>query len=243
VIVRDTIPITVQEWNEPKKERLGASFMDKRSKNDLWRKFMANFILPPEYSKFDDDGNEILGGRERRRKVKEFALKKMAEAFRGYKKMLYAKYVMKKKTPVFEGAYENLREQWPKFVAYKDSERPEMRLKNKANAQKKTHHHVLGPGGYRSAVPKWETMEGELRTKGITLGTEGWPERAKHGCYGHGGSLDPTTGECVHQKKTFTPTAKLDKAMEDAQAGLIRVDRENDEMTHALGNPEHTGQT
>jgi hypothetical protein len=31
--------------------------------------------------------------------------------------------------------------------------------------------------------------------------------------------------------------------MGDAQAGLIRVDRENDELTHALGNPEHTGQT
>jgi hypothetical protein len=44
-------------------------------------------------------------------------------------------------------------------------------------------------------------------------------------------------------KKTFTRTAKLVKAMEDAQAGLIRVDRENDELTHALGNPEHTGRT
>jgi hypothetical protein len=25
---------------------------------------MANFILPPEYHKFDDDGNKILGGHE-----------------------------------------------------------------------------------------------------------------------------------------------------------------------------------
>jgi hypothetical protein len=32
VIVRDTIPITVQEWNEPKKACVGASFVDKRSK-------------------------------------------------------------------------------------------------------------------------------------------------------------------------------------------------------------------
>jgi hypothetical protein len=31
--------------------------------------------------------------------------------------------------------------------------------------------------------------------------------------------------------------------MEDAQAGLIRVDRENNELTHALGNAEHTGRT
>jgi hypothetical protein len=86
-------------------------------------------------------------------------------------------------------------------------------------------------------------MENELRNKGITLGTEGWPKRAKHWWYGHGGLLDPATGECVHRKKTFTPTATLVKAIEDAQAGLIRVDQENDELTHALGNPKHTGRT
>jgi hypothetical protein len=203
---------------------------------------MANFILPPEYSKMDDDGNEILGGHKRRRRVKQYALKKMVEAFRGFQKMLYAKYIAKEKTPVFEGAYEKLRQQWPEFVAFKASERAkEMLEKNKANAEKKAHHHILGLGGYKSAVPKWEAMENELRNKGITLGTEGWLERAKHWWYKHGGSLDPATGECVHRKQTFTPTAKLVKAMEDAQAGLIRVDRENNELTHALGNPEHTG--
>jgi hypothetical protein len=44
--------------------------VDKKSKKDLWRKLMANFILPPKYSKKDDDGNEISCGRERRRRVK-----------------------------------------------------------------------------------------------------------------------------------------------------------------------------
>jgi hypothetical protein len=173
VIVRDTISITVQEWNEPKKVRLGATFVDKRSKKDLWRKLMENFILPPEYSKKDDDANAISGGRERRRRVKQYALKKMAEAFRGFKKILYAKYIAKQKTLVFEGAYEKLRQQCPEFVAFKASERAkEMSLKNKANAEKKEHHHVLGPGGYKCAVPKWEAMENELRNKGITLDTE-----------------------------------------------------------------------
>jgi hypothetical protein len=135
-----------------------------------------------------------------------------------------------------------LREQWPKFVAFKASLRAkEMSHKNKANAEKETYRHVLGPGGYRNAVPKWEAMEAELRPKGITLGTEGWPGRAKHWWYGHGGSLDPPTGECVHRKKTFTPTIALINAMDDAGAGLIRVDRENDEPTHTLGNHEQTG--
>jgi hypothetical protein len=91
VIARDMIPIMIQEWHEPKKAHLGANFVNKRSKKDLWRKLMANFILPPEYSKRDDDGNEILGGHERTRRVKQYALKKMAEAFQSFKKMLYAK--------------------------------------------------------------------------------------------------------------------------------------------------------
>jgi hypothetical protein len=47
---------------------------------------MANFILPPEYHKFDDDGNKIPCGCESRKRVKVFALKKMAEAFQNYKK-------------------------------------------------------------------------------------------------------------------------------------------------------------
>jgi hypothetical protein len=71
-------------------------------KKDRWKKLMENFIRPPEFHKFDDDGNKIHGRRERRRRVKEFALKKMAEAFRNYKKFLYATYVAKKKIPVFE---------------------------------------------------------------------------------------------------------------------------------------------
>jgi hypothetical protein len=105
----------------------------------------------------------------------------MVEAFWNYKKFLYATYVAKKKTLVFEGAYEKLRAQWPEFVEYKESERAkEISRKNNANAQKKTYHHVLGPVGYNTTVPKWEAMEADLRAKGINLGTEGWPQRAKH---------------------------------------------------------------
>ena len=84
-------------------------------------------------------------------------------------------------------------------------------------------------------------MEDYLRAKGIRSGTEGWPERAKHWWYGHGGLLHPETGQCMHRDKVFIPTQKLIEAMADAAAGLYRVDRENDELTRALGNPEHSG--
>ena len=97
----------------------------------------------------------------------------------------------------------------------------------------------MGPGGYRTSEPKWEKMENSLRERGIPLGTEGWDPRAKSWWYGHGGSLDPETGRCVHRKKVFTPTAALIKAMAGAQAGKIKFNIENDALIIALGNPEH----
>ena len=83
---------------------------------------MEHFILPREFNKHDEEGNEIPGGRERRRLVKEFALKKMAEAFRNFKKNLARDYVSQKKTPDFKGQYERLKDDWPEFVKQKQSE-------------------------------------------------------------------------------------------------------------------------
>jgi hypothetical protein len=90
-------------------------------------------------------------------------------------------------------------------------------------------------------MPRWEKMENELRARGICPGTEGWDPRAKSWWYGHGGSLNPETGECVYQGKIITPTQKLIEAMRDAQEGRIKFNRENDALTKALGNPEHGG--
>ena len=184
VVVRDNVPITVQEWKEPKKARLGFSFVDKRTKKDCWRKLMEHFILPPEYNKVDEFGNEIPGGRERRRLVKQFALQKMAEAFRKFKQNLTRDYVNKNKTPDFNGQYERLKDDWPEFVRQKKSEHfKEISRKNKENAAKKEYNHIMGPGGYHLWVPKWEKMEDDLRARGIPLGTEGWDPRAKSWWY------------------------------------------------------------
>ena len=84
-------------------------------------------------------------------------------------------------------------------------------------------------------------MEEDLRVRGIPLGTEGWDPRAKSWWYGHGGSLDPETGVCVHRKKKFAPTQALIDAMTQAQEGLIKFNREKDALTTALGNDEHGG--
>ena len=61
VIVRDSIPISIQEWNKPKAD--GVSYVDDRSKDELWNTLMTNFTLSPEVEQ----------------KVKAWALKKMAQ--------------------------------------------------------------------------------------------------------------------------------------------------------------------
>ena len=70
VIVRDSIPISIQEWNKPKAD--GVTYVDDRSKEMLWNTLMTNFTLPPEV----DPNNKVI-----ERKVKAWTLKKMDAQF------------------------------------------------------------------------------------------------------------------------------------------------------------------
>jgi hypothetical protein len=48
-------------------------------------------------------------------------------------------------------------------VEYKESELGKQRSeKNKRNAGKKKYHHTMGPGGYKTAKPKWDMQEAAL---------------------------------------------------------------------------------
>ena len=54
VVVRDSIPISIQEWNKPKAD--GVSYVDDRSKDELWNTLMTNFTLLPEV----DPNNKVI---------------------------------------------------------------------------------------------------------------------------------------------------------------------------------------
>jgi hypothetical protein len=55
--------------------------------------------------------------------------------------------------------------------------------------------------------------------------------------------LDPETGECHWTDEQLAiPMKKLQDYITAAQEGLFIPDREKDELTEALGNPEHPGQ-
>ena len=88
--------------------------------------------------------------------------------------------------------------------------------KNKLNAKKKKYFHTLGSGGYKTAVPKWESFENDLRKKGITPQTDDWPERSKFWLFTHGAVLDPDTGLIVAKGKWTEKITRVVKKLVDA---------------------------
>ena len=55
--------------------------------------------------------------------------------------------------------------------------------------------------------------------------------------------MDPKTGLVSKKASPKGGEQKLLDAIEDARKGVFTPNRENDELTRALGNPEHPGRT
>ena len=95
VLVKDQLPISLQEWREPAKPRPDLTFVDDRQKVLLWETLMEHFTPPEHFTEADVQ------------KVKDAALRKMAVAFKNHKRMTWEKYIKGgRKTPVFEGTLE-----------------------------------------------------------------------------------------------------------------------------------------
>lgn len=211
VLVRDKIPISIQQWFKPATEDPEVSYVNDMQKNDLWTELKTNFTLPPE----DNPENPV-----KEKLIKSFALKRMAELFRRWKKELN-KFVENNETPEFKGRYEKIRDHWPAFVAHKTSEKSKkMSATNEKNAVKKKLHHRTGSGGYLVARPKWSKTENDLVHKGIKPETIKWPDRCPTWFFGAGGTLDPVTGKCIWTNDQMDiPVSKLKQYIEAAQEG------------------------
>ena len=79
VLVRDKILISIQQWFKPATEDPEVSYVNDMQKNDLWTELKSNFTLPPE----DNPENPV-----KEKLIKSFALRKMADLFRNWKKDL-----------------------------------------------------------------------------------------------------------------------------------------------------------
>ena len=127
-------------------------------------------------------------------------------------------------------------------MQYKSSEDSEQQTTQaKENASKKKQFHHLVQGGYKAAIPKWQKMEEDLIARGIIPATFNWPLRAKYFFYAHGGTLDMEDGSFVTSDAIREAATKLDDALKVVLEGSFKPDREKDELTYALGTPDHTG--
>ena len=55
--------------------------------------------------------------------------------------------------------------------------------------------------------------------------------------------MDPLTGACIYGPKIQLAAQRLQEAIQAAAEGIFQPDRERDELTYALGNPDHPGCT
>ena len=151
-------------------------------------------------------------------------------------------YIKNGLTPDFEKDFKNQRPYWDAFVQYKlfkDSEKRTAQAKE--NASKKKHFHHLGQEGYSAVIPKWKKMEDDLIARGIVPATFNWSMRAKYYFYAHGGTLNMEDGSFVTSDAIREVADRLDGALKPVSEGSFKPDREKDELTYALGTPEHTG--
>ena len=236
VLVRDKIPISIQQWLKLAKEDPEVSYVSDMQKDDLWTALKENFTLPLE----EDPEKPV-----KEQLIKSHALKKMEELFRRWKNELKTSFVDKEKTAEFIGRYEKIRDHWPAFVAHKTSDKSSKTSAiDKINVAKKEHHHRTGSGGYLKARPLWAKAENDLVDKGVEPETLNWQDRCRTWFFGVGGTLGPVSGKCVWTDEQLRiPVTRLQEYIDAAQQGTFVPDRENDELTMALGNPEHPRRT
>ena len=239
VLVRDHVPISVREWNK-RKGAADSDYVAERYKDNLWNDLMSHFNLPE--CENEDAAKKL------RAKVKQWTLKKMAELLLSWKKKLWKNYLKTKKVPVFEGYLAKQANHWKEFQEYKESEDAQaLSEKNKINADKKKYHHKLGPGGYETAIPKWDKKEKDLIDKGIVpepLRDE-WELRARNWFLAHGGSYDEETGDLICSDGLRIPRENWKRIVKEIKEGQRKftADRDKDLLTLVLGNDEHGGRT
>ncbi|RLN07043.1 putative transposon protein [Panicum miliaceum] len=175
--------------------------------------------------------------------VKKCALRKMALAFSTFKKKLFANYAKKDKEPNW-GDLPQVKPYWEEFKQYKLSEdAQELSENGKLNASNKKYNHHLGSAWYKKAIRKWQKMEQDLMDRDIRPVIWDFPERSKWWLFANDVTLNQEDGSLVVPHQMEEVARDLVTAIEEAREGTFHPQRENDELTRALKNPEHPRRT
>jgi hypothetical protein len=101
----------------------------------------------------------------------------------------------------------------------------------------------MGSGGYPTAIPKWKKAKQELIDRRLVPESLDCSESAKHWVFAHEGRLDLETIKVMYGKCIQAVSKRFRQARSIAQNGEWQPNRDKDELTYALGNPEHSGRT
>ena len=84
-------------------------------------------------------------------------------------------------------------------------------------------------------------MEQDLMDRGIRPTTWDWSDRSKWWLFANGMTLNQLDGNLVVPEHMQEVSRDLVAAIDETQQGTFQHQRENDELTWALKNPEHPG--
>jgi hypothetical protein len=209
------VPITLQKWKD----------LDEDTRNKLWAKLSESFKVPK--------GTEDA--------VRKSMLYAMAKMFRGWKTEMNRDFVKKNKVPPPKKMGKITQAQWEECVRQKtELKAKELGKTNSQRAKMNKHPHHLGSTGYHHKVVQWNMITEEAIANG-TLDPilKDINERAIRWILGRAGLTED--GKLLHLELVGEVSTKIQEYAEKRKKGKFKPRTENDILTAALGNPEHTG--
>jgi hypothetical protein len=210
--VRDNVPIIITDWWQ-----VPAAIKDK-----IWSNMK-------EKIKFSAGAEDV---------VKNAMFINMGRLFRKWKSELNTKYVRKGLMPKHMGKI--IEAQWKEFLQQKADPKA-LAISNKYDemSKKNIYPHHMGSKGYVAKIPEWKKKIEEVISAGNTNPVEDIKERTVNWLLTW--SELTQDGKLVHKKKGVTVVQeKTVQLTEKKRLGLFMSDRENDILSGALDNTEHT---
>jgi hypothetical protein len=216
-IAREYVPITYFNWKKVPADIKGV----------MWGEVLRRFRYPED--QFDED------------LCKTHALSVAGKAMRNLRTNLNTEFVKKGKEP-FQKYNFIKKDVWEEFVEKVTSkEAKEKGEKFSELAKRNTIPHHLGVTGYAGKRKQWEEEEKKAAEAGQKNPLEDVSERGRHYFY----ARRPKKLKEGMSKYNEPQTEEAEKALlavaEAKRRGEFQPRRDHDELTEALGNPEHRG--
>jgi hypothetical protein len=119
----------------------------------------------------------------------------------------------------------------------------EVNKKNKENSLKETYPHKLGSRGYVSKVDAFQAELDDLSLRGVVPEIATWEPRSLSYCMARGVHHAADGSFTSDNPSMSSLVTRISEVHEEVMQGTRTSNRENDVLTHALGNKEHPGRT